>query len=402
MALDVGKIREDFPVLNRRDRPVIYFDNACMTMKPVQVIDSVLEYYREFPACAGRSIHRLSSEVEENWNRARKVVKKHIAAKREEEVIFTRNTTEGINLVARSLGLKAGDVVVTSDREHNSNLVPWMLLKEKGVKRVYVKPGEDGLFSMENFESAMSRDVRMVSMVHTSNLDGYTLPVKEITKIAHDYGALVMLDGAQAMPHKEVNVRKLGVDFYAFSGHKMLGPTGTGVLYGRRDVLEELEPFIVGGETVESTTYEDYTILDPPERFEAGLQDYAGIIGLAAAVKYLEGVGKDNIAKHEARLNRIITEGIRDIEGLSILGPQEPEGREGIISFVIDGMHHHDIAMLLDRNAGILIRSGQHCVHSWFNANGIEGSARASLYLYNTEEEAELFVEKLKEIAGLR
>ncbi len=403
--MNVDKIRKDFPVLQRKisGRPVIYFDNACMSLKPVQVIEAVNEYYNEFSACAGRSIHKLSQEVEDRLEAARKTIQKFIGAKKSEEIVFTRNTTESINLVANSFGFEKNDVVVTTDREHNSNLLPWQLLvKNKGIIHRYVKSSPDGTFNIESFEDLVSKDAKFVSIVHTSNLDGYTLPVKDIVKISHDYGAVVMLDGAQAVPHKEVNVKKLGVDFYAFSGHKMLGPTGTGVLYGRYDLLEELSPFIVGGETVEYTTYETHVFLKSPHRFEAGLQDYAGIIGLCEAAKYLQKIGKENIEKHEIMLNRAITEGISEISGLKILGPRKPELRGSIISFILQGIDHHEIAMLLDSNANIMIRSGQHCVHSWFKARGIPGSARASLYLYNTREEAEKFIEELKKIAELR
>jgi cysteine desulfurase/selenocysteine lyase len=403
--VDIKRIREDFPALQRKigGKPIVYFDNACMSFKPNQVLEAMEEYYKEFPACAGRSIHRLSSMVEERMEDSRKKVQKHIGAKKSGEVIFTRNTTEGLNLVSRSLGLEKGDVVLTSDREHNSNLIPWHLLAgNRGVVHRVVRSNPDGTFSLEGFEKSLGRDVRLVSIVHTSNLDGYTLPVKEIIKISHDNGSLVMLDGAQAMPHSDVNVRGLDADFYAFSGHKMLGPTGTGVLYGKEKLLKKLNPFMVGGETVEYSTYEGHRFLDPPQRFEAGLQDYAGIIGLGAAVKYLEKVGKDNISKHEKNLNGVITSGISDTPGLRIIGPQDPGMRGGIISFTIDGIEYHDIAMLLDNNANIMIRSGQHCVHSWFHANRIKGSARASLYLYNTGEEAERFIEELKKVSGLR
>jgi cysteine desulfurase/selenocysteine lyase len=402
--MDINRIRGDFPVLKRKikGKPIIYFDSACMSLKPDQVLEAMEEYYKGFPACAGRSIHKLSSMVEERMEDSRRIVQKHIGAKRAGEVIFTRNTTEGINLVSRSLGLEKGDIVLTSDREHNSNLIPWHLLKSRGVIHRVVESNPDSTFSLERLEEGLSRDVRLVSIVHTSNLDGYTLPVKEIIKTAHDNRSLVMLDGAQAVPHSEVNVRKLDADFYAFSGHKMLGPTGTGILYGKADLLKKLKPFMVGGETVEYSTYEGHRFLDPPQKFEAGLQDYAGIIGLAAAVKYIERVGKDNISRHDSELNRVITEGIKDIPGLRILGPQDPNMRSGIVSFTIDGIEYHDIAMLLDNNANIMIRSGQHCVHSWFHSHRIKGSARASLYLYNTKEEAERFVKELKNISELR
>lgn len=402
--LNVKRIRKDFPILQKKikGRPIVYFDNACMSLRPRQVIDAVECYYKNYPACVGRSSHTLGRWVTERYQEARKIISKFIGAK-EKEIIFTRNTTEGINLVANSLGLKKGDVVLTSDREHNSNLLPWQLLaKRVGIKHRIVSSNEDMTFDIHRFENCMSKKVKLVSMVYTSNLDGYTLPVKEIIDIAHDYGSLVLLDGAQAVPHKKINVKKLDVDFLAFSGHKMLGPSGTGVLYGKYHLLEELEPFIVGGDTVRSSTYDSCEFLEPPERFEGGLQNYAGMIGLAEACKYLERVGLDKIEKHEKMLNEIITEGIAGIKGLSIIGPPSPELRSGIVSFTVDGMNPHDIALLLDELANVMIRSGQHCVHSWFNAHKIEGSARASLYLYNTKEEAKIFINTLKKIISLR
>lgn len=402
--MNVENIRKDFPILQKRfnNKTIIYFDNACMSLRPKQVIDKTNEYYEDYPACVGRSVHKFGSRVTEEYSKAREIITKHIGARKAEEIIFTRNTTEGINLIARSLKLNKGDVVITSDREHNSNLIPWQLLKEKGIEHKIVYSNDDMTFSLENLKRMLNKKVKLVSFIHTSNLDGYTLPAKEIIKMAHDNGSLVMLDAAQSMPHKQIDVKKLDVDFLAFSGHKMLGPSGTGVLYGKYDLLEELNEFMVGGDTVKNTTYETHEFLKPPEKFEAGLQNYAGAIGLAEATKYLDRIGKSNIEKHETELNKIISDGISDIKGLKIIGPKKPELRSGIISFIIDGMNYHDIAIMLDELENIMIRSGQHCVHSWFNAHSIEGSARVSLYLYNTKEEAKIFIETLHKIAEIR
>lgn len=398
--MDIQKIRQDFPILQKPG--IVYFDNACMSLKPRPVLDAMMGYYQEYTACAGRSNHRLSRVCEEKYQEARKSLQKFIGAKKQEEVVFTRNTTEGINLIAHSMDLKNGDVVVSSDREHNSNLIPWQLLKErKGVEHRIARSHEDFTFDMEGFKSSMSKQVKLVSIVWTSNIDGYTLPVKEIIKTAHDFGALVLLDSAQAVPHSKTDVRKLDADFLAFSGHKMLGPTGTGVLYGKHELLERLEPFMAGGETVEFTTYETHKFLKPPEKFEAGLQDYAGMIGLGEAARYLERIGLENIESHEKSLNKLISQKLSEIPNLQIAGVQNPELRGGIIPFNIKGMKYHDISLMLDRNHGIAIRSGQHCCHSWFRGHGIEGSARASLYLYNTQEEAGLFSEAVKKIAKL-
>jgi len=406
--MDVEKIRADIPALQQKinGKPVIYMDSACMSLRPRQMVEAMDEYYYKYPGCAGRSIHKFGTMVTDKYDAARKRMAKFVGAKDEREVVFTRNTTEGINIVAQSFGLKKGDAVITSDREHNSNLLPWQVLaKRAGIEHSIVYSNEsDGTFDLGEFErrvKTLGSRLKLVSMVHTSNLDGYTLPVKEIIDISHSAGALVLLDGAQSVPHKRVDVRKLDADFLAFSGHKMMGPSGIGVLYGKYDLLDRLQPFLVGGDTVQDTTYDTCIFLHPPEKFEAGLQNYAGAIGLAAAADYLDGHGFEDAEKHEIELNRVITDGISGINGLTILGPQDPKLRSGVISFNIKGMFPHDIAIMLDDTANIMIRSGAHCVHSWFNAHLVRGSARASLYMYNTKEEAATFVEKLIEIAKL-
>src|SRR3989337_451328 len=337
--MDIQKIRLDFPVLAKKwnGKYPIYFDNACMTLKPKQVMDAMDEYYTDYPVCGGRSLHRMAKQVDEKVVQSREKLQKFLGAERPEEIIFMRNTTEGLNLVANSLDLKKGDIVLTTDKEHNSNLIPWQVQAEKkGIRHVVVPSAPDNTFDIDKFESLMNKNVRLVSMVQTANLDGYTIPAKEIIKIAHDHGALVMLDGALSAPHKPVDVRALDVDLFALSVHKMLGPSGMGVLYGKQHILEELSPFIVGGDTVSDSTYESAKFLQAPEKFEAGLQNYAGIIGSGAAVEYLERVGLSNIAEHEMRLNRIITDGIKNIPGLKIIGPHDPEKRGGIISFTLE------------------------------------------------------------------
>jgi cysteine desulfurase/selenocysteine lyase len=396
-------LRLDFPILQKRiaGKPIIYFDNACMTLKPTPVIAAMDDYYENFPACVGRSAHKLGKLATERYAKAREKVAKLIGAK-PEEVVFTRNTTEGINLIANCLNLKSGDIVLTTDKEHNSNLLPWQQLKEKGVVHRICFSKPDGTFDLESFKKNLDGHVKLVSMVHTSNLDGTTIPAEEIIKLAHKNGSLVLLDAAQSVPHKKIDVKKMDVDFLAFSGHKMCGPTGIGVLYGKFDLLKQLKPFMVGGDTVKTTTYTSAEFLLPPEKFEAGLQNYAGAIGLGATAEYLQKIGLENIEKHEIELNKFITEEISKIPGVKILGPQNPELRCGIISFVIEGMDMHYIAQLLDNLENIAVRSGQHCVHSWFNANKVPGSVRASLYFYNTKEEAKIFIDTLKKICALR
>ncbi len=399
--MDIAEIREDFPSLKEtvNGLPIIYFDNACMTLKPHPVIDAVQEYYHKYPVCGGRSIYRWGNMVTEKVQESREKLTSFINAAMPEEIIFTKNTTEAINLVARSIGLEKEDAVITTDREHNSNLVPWHMMRDLvGCGHIPSPSREDGSFDLEAFKSIMEKNrVKLVSMVHTSNLDGYTLPAREIIEIAHDADALVMLDGAQSVPHKPMDVQELDVDFLGFSIHKMVGPTGVGVLYGKYELLERMAPFIGGGDTVELTTLEDTKFLPPPHKFEAGLQNYAGIIGAGAAVDYLSEIGMENILDHEHILNEYLTNALSNIQGLQIIGPRDPKLRSGIVSFIIEGISPHDISMTLDEGYNIMIRSGTHCVHSWFDSTGIDGSARASLYLYNTVEEARTFVDALME-----
>ncbi len=395
--------RKDFPVLlqKRNGNPLVYFDNACMSLRPEQVVEKVVEYYHEFPGCAGRSYHFISQKTTEEVERSRALVQKFIGAKKSGEVIFTKNTTEALNLVYHSLPVKAGQAIMTTDKEHNSNLVPVQLLaRNKGVVQVTVPSNDDGTFSLEKFDEllAESAPVRLVSMVGTSNLDGVTVPIREISKRTHDAGALFMVDGAQFVPHHETDVRKLDVDFLAFSGHKMMGPSGTGVLYGKEELLAILSPFITGGETVVDTTYKSASFEKPPHLFEAGLQDYAGIVGLGEAVRYISKLGFGNISACELAINRKITESL--LSEVSLIGPEDPKLRGSIFAFNIEGMSPHDVAMILDASKNVAIRSGAHCVHSWFNAHDSKGCARASFYAYNTIEDARIFIEGVQEIAA--
>jgi len=382
-------------------KKITYFDNACQTLRPKQVLEAINQYYLKSSACSGRSMHSLAAEVTRECDQARTAVAKFLNAARKDEVVFTRNTTEGINLVANSIGLQKGDVVLITDKEHNSNLIPWQTMaKRQGIVVKIVPSREDNTFDMDAFAKMLAQQgqVKLVSFGWTSNLDGVTIPAAEVIKKAHQNGSLVLLDAAQTAPHHKMNVKALDVDFVAFSGHKMLGPSGMGVLYGKYQLLEKIDPFLVGGDTVLSSTYESCEFLPPPEKFEAGLQDYAGIMGMGAAVKYLMDVGFDAIEKQELLLNEAITAELKDFSRLKLLGPADPRLRGGIFSFTIEGVDVHRIALMLDQMATIMVRSGQHCVHSWFNARQIKGSVRASLYFYNTLEEAALFTSSLKKI----
>jgi len=390
--------RKDFAILSN---PIIYFDNACMSLKPKQVVEKMLEYYNEYTACGGRSAHRFAARVEDEVLNARNEVRGFINAKDASEIIFTKNTTEGINLVANSFGLKEGDEVILSDKEHNSNLLPFLKLSKKGIKLKFVDSNRDNSFNLEKFEDCLSEKTKLVSVVYVSNIDGVANPIPEIVKLAHKNGAKVLADGAQAVPSIPVDVRKLNVDFLAFSGHKMLGPTGTGILYGKKPLLEQMDQFIIGGETVVDSSYDRYTMEGLPMKFEAGLQNYAGIIGLGEAVRYLKKVGIKRIHEHEIDLNKIITDSLSPNAKISIIGPTEAERRSGIFSFNIMGLDPLDVSKILDVSRGILTRGGTHCVHSWFNKHNLKGSVRASLYFYNTEEEAKIFAEEVRKIARI-
>jgi cysteine desulfurase / selenocysteine lyase len=399
--MDIKKIRQDFPMLQEGAgrKKITYFDNACQTLRPKQVLEAINSYYLKSSACSGRSMHQLAAEVTRECDQARVLVAKFLNAAKKEEVVFTRNTTEGINLVANSIGLQKDDVVLISDKEHNSNLIPWQIMaKRHGIVVKIVPSRPDNTFDLDAFEKLLDKKVRLVSFGWSSNLDGVTIPVAEVIKKAHQNGSLVLLDAAQSAPHHKANVKALDVDFMAFSGHKMLGPSGMGVLYGKYQLLEKMDPFLVGGDTVASSTYETCEFLPPPEKFEAGLQDYAGIMGLGAAAKYLMDVGFDAIEKQELLLNEAITAELKDFPRLKLLGPADPRLRGGVVAFTIEGVDSHRIALMLDQMAAIMVRSGQHCVHSWFNAHQIKGSVRASLYFYNTMEEAALFTSSLKKI----
>lgn len=394
--MNLKNYREDFLILSKKinGKPITYLDNACMSLKPTQVVEKITEYYNEYPTCGSRSQHKLGTRVTEEVESARRLASNLFNTK-PSEIVFTRNTTEGINLISRSLDFKQGDRVLITDREHNSNLIPWQI--HPRVKHDIILSNQDGTFSLETLKKKLTKDVKLLSIAHTSNLDGYTLPVKEIIKAAHDNGTLVMLDAAQSAPHMEINAKKLDVDFLACSGHKMLGPTGTGILYGKEELLKELEPFMVGGGTVTDSTYTSHKLEKAPQKFEAGLQDYAGISGLGEAIKYLKKVGLGNIEDHEKKLRSHIAELLAGEKKIDLINPNAQ--KSGIYSFNIKGLDSHTIALTLDKTNNIMIRSGQHCVHSWFNAKKIDGAARASVYFYNTKEECELFADEVKKIA---
>ena len=395
--MNIEKTRNDFPFLKNNKN--IYFDNACNTLRPLSVIEKMNEYYIDYPVCAGRSNFSLADKLTNEINEVRKQVARFIGTRKDSEIIFTKNTTESINLIAKSFEFVKGDIILTTDKEHNSNLIPWQYLaKEKDLIHKVIPSNPDNTFNLDNYKELLNPRVKLVAIGMTSNLDGVSVPAKEIIEIAHKNGSLVLLDAAQAAAHGEINVSKLDADFLAFSGHKIFGPSGTGVLYGKSDLLESLNPFLLGGSAVSNSTYEEYDLMPIPERFEAGLQNFSGILGLGKAIKYIAKIGFKNIVKQELLLNNYLSSELLKIDGLKIIGPIDASKRSGIISFYIDGLNVHELSVMLDRSADIMLRSGQHCVHSWFNAHNIDGSLRISLSFYNTMEEAKKFVEEFNKI----
>lgn len=393
--------REDFPTLCGENPPV-YLDNACMTLRPKSVIDAIRSYYEESPGCGGRSVHRYATTVSRKMVSCRSKMSKMFNANSSDEIIFTKNATHSLNQVAKGLSWNKGDVVLTTDREHNSNLVPWLQLEqEQGIDHRVVRSNSDNTFNMEAFEQACANagdKLRMVSLSHVGNLDGVATPVKQAAKIAKDYGAMVCIDGAQSTPHMKVDVQDLGIDFMAFSIHKMMGPSGMGGLWGKMELLENMRSIQSGGSTVDTSYYDSMVWSKPPARFEGGLGNYAGILGTNAAIDYISEIDLDKVNEHEVSLNRVMTSIIKDVDGIEIIGPQDPSLRGGICSLLFDTIDAHDIAILLDEAADVMVRSGMHCVHSWFNDKGIDQSSlRASAYLYNTESEVRLFAETLVE-----
>ena len=400
--LDVKKIREDFPILSRSvyGKPLVYLDNAATSQKPRSVIQALVDYYEGYNANVHRGVHALSMEATDRYEEAREKVARFINADTPEAIVWTRNTTEGINLVANTWALDnigAGDEIVVTRMEHHSNLVPWQkLVEERGAVLKFLPLAEDGGVNMEDVDSIINPRTKLVSVVHMSNSLGTIVPVKELAAKARAVGAAVLVDAAQSVPHMPVDVQDLDCDFLAFSGHKMLGPTGIGALYVKRDVLERMEPFLRGGEMVLEVTYERASWNDLPMRFEAGTPNIGDGIALGAAVDYLEGLGMDNVREHEIQMTRYALDAFKELEELDVFGPDDPNARGGIIPFHHPDVHPHDLGTVLDRQ-GIAIRTGHHCTMPLMGALGVAATARASFYVYNTEEEIDLLVDGLKE-----
>jgi cysteine desulfurase/selenocysteine lyase len=404
---DWESIRGDFPALERRinDKPVVYLDSACMSMKPKQVIQAMNEYYEQFPACAGRSVHRFGDEASNAFAESREKFGAFINAKQPEECIWTRNATESMNIVAGSVDLPKGSKIVTTSLEHHSGSLPFVeRAKRDDLKIEVVAARPDGTFDIEDWKNTIDSTTRLVSVVHASNVTGTIAPMKEIVEIAHDRGALVVSDDAQYTPHHPMDVQELDIDFSAISVHKMCGPTGMGVLYGKIDLLESMNMYLYGGDTVRDVRYEKGEILPeylpPPEKFEAGLQNYAGAIGAAAAADYLQSIGMSEIEKHEKTLLRRAMNELVEMDEVHILGTEDTDIRVGLVTFQVDTVESaHDVAGFLNEEYDVMIRSGWHCAGPFHYQMGIDpkkGTARASFYIYNNHEDVDIFLEALR------
>jgi cysteine desulfurase/selenocysteine lyase len=397
--MDIERIRRDFPIL---DSGIVYFDNAASSLTPEPVLEKMLEYYRQYRANIERGVHRLSQRASAEYEAAREKVGTLINAAHSDEVIITKNTTEGINMVASGLAWAPGDRVVVTLLEHHSNYIVWLRLREKyGVNIRYVRPDQDGLLNPEDFENAIDDRTKIVALTQVSNVFGTIVPVKEVAALAHRHGAIILVDGAQSVPHMKVDVQDLACDFLAFSGHKMCGPTGVGALYMRKGLEDRVEPPAIGGGTIKDVGLEYYALSKSPERFEAGTPPIAEAIGLGRAADYLRQIGMDQIRDHEERLVARMYEDLSTIPKVTVYGP-EPEYRTGIVSFNIGDLNPHDVALALDVSANIMVRSGHHCAYPVMKEviHAPSGSVRASLYLYNTEREVDLFINTVREIAS--
>lgn len=414
---DINKVRADFPILSRQvhGKPLVYLDNAATTQKPLCVLDAMREEYLNANANVHRGVHYLSVQATELHEQARETVRKFINAKRTTEIVFTRGTTEGLNLVAATFSqafMQAGDEVIVSVMEHHSNIVPWQLAAmQRGIKLRVIPMSDDGVLDIEAFKKLFNEKTKMVSVAHVSNVLGTVNPVAEIVKIAHAHDVPVMVDGAQSAPHLAIDVQKLDCDFLVFSGHKMYGPTGIGVLYGKEEWLEKLPPYQGGGEMIEHVSFEKTTFEQPPLKFEAGTPDYIASHGLATAINYMESLGLENIEAHEQELTKYAIERLGKIEGMKIYGPTASlsssasqtaplpaaNSHDAVVSFNVGQIHHMDMGTLLDQ-LGIAVRTGHHCAQPLMDRLGVLGTVRASFALYNTKEEIDILADGIERV----
>lgn len=399
--LDVAAIRADFPILQQEVAPgvpLVYLDNAASSQKPLAVIEAMNQYYRHDNANIHRGIHALSERATEAYEAARARIAAFINADSPREIIYTRNATESMNLIAYSwvmANLKPGDVILSSEMEHHANIVPWQMLRERlGIEVRYIPITDDGHLDMEGFDRLLDERVKLVTVTHMSNVLGTIVPVTEIARKAHEAGALVHIDGAQSVPHMAVDVKAIDADFYSFSGHKMVGPTGIGALYGKRAILEAMPPFMGGGDMIKRVTLEGTRYNDVPHRFEAGTPSIAEAIGLGAAVDYLTGIGMDKVHAHEQAMTAYALDRLAEVPGVRVLGPGNPKEKGGVVAMVIDAVHPHDVAEIFNYR-GVAVRAGHHCAQPLHQHYGLVATTRASFYLYNTFEEVDRLIDAI-------
>ncbi len=401
MTIDIQKIREDFPILRRQvhGRPLVYFDNAATSQKPRQVIDALVEYYENYNANIHRGIHTLAEEATAKYEETRRKTADFIGAPEPGTIVFTRNTTEAINLVAYAWArkqLKPGDEIVFSVMEHHSNIVPWQLIaKETGATLRFIDIDDEGQLRWDDVERVIGDRTKIVAITHMSNVLGTINDVRRIADLAHQHGALVLVDGAQSVPHMPVNVQELDCDFFAFSAHKMLGPTGVGVLYARRELLEAMDPFLGGGEMIRHVTLEESTWHDVPWKFEAGTQNIGDVCAFGATLDYLTALGMENVRQHEIEITRAAMQKLAQVSDLTIYGPESVAARGGVIAFNVDDIHPHDLGTVLD-SYGVAIRASHHCAKPLMKRLDVVATARASFYIYNTVEELDTLVEGIE------
>lgn len=398
--INADKIRQQFPILFQEvnDEPLVYLDNAATTQKPTAVLDKLTYYYEHDNANVHRGVHTLAERATKDYEAAREKVRAFINAKETAETLFTRGTTTSLNWVAKSYGdlaVEAGDEIVISYMEHHSNIIPWQQLAErKGATLKYIEIKADGFLDMESAKQQITDKTKIVSIAHVSNVLGVINPVAELAKLAHSHGAVLVVDGAQAVPHMPVDVQAIDADFYAFSGHKMCGPTGIGVLYGKRELLDQMEPVEFGGEMIDFVNLYDSTWKELPWKFEAGTPNIAGAIALGAAIDFLTEIGLEEIHQHEAELVAYVLPKLLAIEGLTVYGPQDPAHHTGVLAFNLDGLHPHDTATALDME-GVAVRAGHHCAQPLLKYLDVSATARASFYLYNTKADADRLIEAI-------
>jgi cysteine desulfurase/selenocysteine lyase len=408
IALNVSKIREDFPILKRkinRNKTLVYLDNAATTQKPLSVINAIHDYYMNYNSNIHRAVHQMAEEATIAYERTREKIAKFINANSTDEIIFTRNATEAINLISYSWGranVKKDDYVVITEIEHHSNIVPWQILtQEKRAKLLYVGVDDSGYLKMEDYKRYIeSNKVKLISLSQMSNVLGTIVPINKIIKMAHDKGVKVMVDGAQSVPHMPVDVQNMDCDFMAFSAHKMLGPTGVGVLYVKREILDKMAPFIGGGDMIKEVHKYETRYNDLPYKFEGGTPNIADVIGFGAAIDYLNEIGMNNIREHEIDITNYAIKTITGVKGVTVYGPSNSNHRGGIVSFNIGDIHPHDLATIMNDH-GIAIRSGHHCAQVLMERLNVVATSRTSFYIYNTKEEVDILINALEEARRL-